>query len=314
MEQFLWTEKYRPKTIKDTILPDDLKKTFQKFVDQKNVPNLLLTGTSGVGKTTVAKAMLDELDCDYIVINGSLEGRNIDTVRTDILQFASSVSFKGTRKYVIIDEADYMNANTVQPSLRNFIEEFSSNCGFILTCNYKNRIIAPIHSRCSVVEFKISKKDKANLAVQFLKRVEDILAKENIGYEKSVLVELITKYFPDWRRVLNELQRHSASGKIDSTIFINLKEDSYKELVGFVKNKKYDDMRKWVADNSDSDPTMMYRYFYDTAHDYMKLEYIPLLVMTIARYQYQSAFVADQEINFMAFLSEIMTECREGFK
>ena len=314
MEQFLWTEKYRPKKIADTILPDDLKKTFQQFVDQRNVPNLLLTGTSGVGKTTVAKAMLDELDCDYIVINGSLEGRNIDTVRTDILSFASSVSFKGTRKYVIIDEADYMNANTVQPSLRNFIEEFSSNCGFILTCNYKNRIITPIHSRCSVVEFKIGKKDKASLAVQFLKRVEDILTKENVPYEKTILVEIITKHFPDWRRVLNELQRYSATGKIDAGILVNLKEDSYKELILFIKSQKYDLMRKWVAENSDAEPTSMYRYFYDTCYEYMKMEYIPLLVMTIAKYQYQSAFVADQEVNFMAFLTEIMLECKEGFK
>ena len=222
MEEFLFVEKYRPKKIEDCILPDELKTVFQQFVDQNNIPNLLLTGGPGVGKTTVARAMLEQIGCDYIVINGSLNG-NIDTLRGEISQFASSVSFKGGRKYVILDEADYLNPQSTQPSLRNFMEEFSHNCGFIFTCNFKNKIIAPLHSRCSVIEFKIAKKDKANLASQFMKRVFNILKAENIEYDKNVVAELITRYFPDWRRVLNELQRYSVTGKIDADIFTKIK-------------------------------------------------------------------------------------------
>ena len=224
----LWVERYRPQTIADTILPEDLKATFQQFVDQKSVPNLLLTGSAGVGKTTVARAMLEELECDYIIINGSLNG-NIDTLRTTIQNFASSVSFTGGRKYVIIDEADYLNANSTQPALRNFMEEYSKNCGFILTCNFKNRIIEPLHSRCSVIEFKINKNDMADLAKQFMKRVKNILEIENIEYDKEAVAAIIMKYFPDWRRVLNELQRYSATGRVDTGILSNLQQTSIRE-------------------------------------------------------------------------------------
>ena len=219
-EEFLWVEKYRPKTVEETILPAELKATFQQFVDQKNIPNLILSGTAGVGKTTIARAMLEQLECDYIVVNGSMNG-NIDTLRNEILSFASSVSLSGGRKYVILDEADYLNANSTQPALRNFMEEFSRNCGFILTCNFKNRIIEPLHSRCSVIDFKLSKSISTKLATQFFKRVEKILSGEGVDFDRAVVAELITKYFPDWRRVLNELQRYSATGKIDSGIFAN---------------------------------------------------------------------------------------------
>ena len=220
-EDFLWVEKYRPKTVEDTILPVDLKRTFQNFVDQGNIPNLILAGSAGVGKTTIARAMLEQLGCDYIVINGSMNG-NIDTLRNEILSFASSMSFSGGRKYVILDEADYLNANSTQPALRNFMEEFSKNCGFILTCNFRNRIIDPLHSRCSVIDFKIGKADMAKLAAQFFKRVITILDSENVKYEQQVVAEVINKHFPDWRRVLNELQRYSATGAIDTGLLTNL--------------------------------------------------------------------------------------------
>jgi DNA polymerase III delta prime subunit len=307
-EQFLWVEKYRPRTIEDCILPDHLKKVFQQFVDQKNIPNLLLTGSAGVGKTTVARAMLEQVGADYIIINGSLNG-NIDTLRNEIMQFASSVSFKGGRKYVILDEADYLNPQSTQPSLRNFMEEFSKNCGFILTCNYKNRIIPPLHSRCSVVEFKIAKKDKPTLASQFMKRVFGILQKENINFDKEVVVEIITRFFPDWRRVLNEIQRHSASGSIDSSIFGGISSDSYKDLVGALKNKNFTAMRKWVGEHSDTDTTSLFRNLYDNAAELLVPGSIPNLILTIADYQYKAAFVADQEINVVACMTEIMRDC-----
>ena len=235
---FLWTEKYRPKTVADTILPPDLRKVFQQFVDQKNVPNLLLTGSSGVGKTTVAKAMLEELGCDYIVINASMNG-NIDTLRYDIQNFASAMSLQGGRKYVILDEADYLNANSTQPALRNFMEEYSKNCGFILTCNFKNRIIEALHSRCSVIDFKISKKDSVKLAEQFYKRVDKILKAEKVEYEPAAVAEVIKKYYPDWRRVLNELQRYSALGKIDTGILTNMQEANISELIKQMKDKNF---------------------------------------------------------------------------
>lgn len=308
LEQFLFVEKYRPKTIEDTILPVELKKVFQQFVDQKNIPNLLLTGSAGVGKTTVARAMLEQLGCDYIVVNGSLNG-NIDTLRNEIMQFASSVSFKGGRKYVILDEADYLNAQSTQPSLRNFMEEFSSNCGFILTCNFKNRIIAPLHSRCSVIEFKIAKKDKPSLASQFMKRVFKILEKENIEYEKDVIGELISRYFPDWRRVLNELQRYAVGGKIDSSILARNSNEAYTVLFVCLKEKNFTAMRKWVGENSDTDSTSLFRNLYDNAIDIIKPESIPSLVLTLADYQYKAAFVADAEINIVACLAEIMRDC-----
>lgn len=306
-EEFLWVEKYRPKTIEDTILPAELKATFQQFVDQKNVPNLILSGTAGVGKTTVARAMLEQLGCDYIVINGSMNG-NIDTLRNDILNFASSVSLSGGRKYVILDEADYLNANSTQPALRNFMEEFSRNCGFILTCNFKNRIIEPLHSRCSVVDFKISKKDMAKLAGQFFKRVESILGAENVPYDKSAVAEIIQKFFPDWRRVLNELQRYSATGKIDSGILANLQQTSIRELIGLMSDKNFTEVRKWVKNNIDTDVNVLFNEFYTSASEMFTPRCIPALVVLIARYQYQNAFAANPEINFVAFLAEVMAE------
>ena len=306
-EQFLWVEKYRPKKIEDTILPAELKATFQQFVDQKNIPNLILSGSAGVGKTTVARAMLEELECDYIVINGSMNG-NIDTLRNEIKSFASSVSMTGGRKYVIIDEADYLNGNSTQPALRNFMEEYSKNCGFILTCNYKNRIIEPLHSRCSVVDFKITKKELPELAKQFMKRLCHILETENVTYEKPVLVELIKKHFPDWRRVINELQRYSATGAVDSGILVNMQEVSLKELVQFLKEKDFTNTRKWVAANMDGDISTLYRKIYDQASQYITKETIPLAVLLVGKYQYQHAFVADAEINMVCFLTELMME------
>jgi DNA polymerase III delta prime subunit len=304
---FLWVEKYRPKTIEETILPAELKATFQQFVDQKNIPNLILSGTAGVGKTTVARAMLEELECDYIVINGSMNG-NIDTLRNEILNFASAVSLQGGRKYVILDEADYLNANSTQPALRNFMEEFSRNCGFILTCNFKNRIIEPLHSRCSVIDFKIGKKDMAKLAVQFLKRVTSILTTENVTNDKAVVAEVINKHFPDWRRVLNELQRYSATGAIDSGILANIQEISLNELVTLLKEKNFTGIRKWVGENLDSDQNTIFRKLYDHCADFLVKSSVPALVLLLGRYQYQAAFSADAEINVMACLTEMMME------
>jgi DNA polymerase III delta prime subunit len=307
-EDFIWVEKYRPSTVEETILPSDLKSTFQKFVDNKNIPNLILSGDAGVGKTTIARAMLEELECDYIVINGSLNG-NIDTLRNEIMNFASSVSLMGGRKYVILDEADYLNANSTQPALRNFMEEFSRNCGFILTCNFLNRLIKPLQSRASVINFKIQKKDMAKLAGQFFDRVKTILEAENIEYEPSVVAEVITKHFPDWRRVLNELQRYSATGKIDSGILANLKEVSLKELIDFMKDKDFTKVRKWIGQNSDSDQNSIYRNFYDNAVQYFQPKSIPQLVLALGKYQYQAAFCADPEINLSACMVEVMCEC-----
>lgn len=308
LEEFLWTEKFRPKTIEDTILPVELKQTFQNFVAQGNIPNLLLTGSAGLGKTTVARAMLEELGCDYIIINGSMNG-NIDTLRNEIKNFASSVSLTGGRKYVILDEADYLNANSTQPALRNFMEEFSKNCGFILTCNFKNKIIEPLHSRCSVVDFKITKKETGSLASQFMKRMLFILDSENIEYDKAVVAEVIKKHYPDWRRVINEIQRYSSTGKIDSGILVNLKEETLTSLVGFLKAKDFTSMRKWVGENIDNDPTALYRMLYDTSNKYIEKKAIPQLVIILAKYQYQQAFVADPEINLVACLTEVMVDC-----
>lgn len=305
--EFLWVEKYRPSTVADTILPNDLKATFQQFVDQKNIPNLILSGGPGVGKTTIARAMLEQLGCDYIIINGSMNG-NIDTLRNEILNFASSVSLSGGRKYVILDEADYLNANSTQPALRNFMEEFSRNCGFILTCNFKNRIIEPLHSRCSVIDFKISKKDMAKLAGQFFKRVQDVLNKENIRYDPAVVAEVINKHFPDWRRVLNELQRYSATGNIDSGILSNMQEISIKELIDMLKDKNFTGVRKWVGENLDMDYNTIFRKLYDTCSEYLVKSDIPGLVLIISKYQYQAAFAADHEINLTACLAEMMIE------
>ena len=308
MEEFLWVQKYRPRTVADTILPKELKDTFQKFVDDKNIPNLLLAGRAGVGKTTVARAMLDEVGADYIVINGSMNG-NIDTLRVDIQNFASTVSFTGGRKYVILDEADYLNANSTQPALRNFMEEFSKNCGFILTCNFVNRIIEPLHSRCSVVNFNIRAEDRPKLAAQFFKRTMGILDAEHIEYEQKAVAELINSYFPDWRRVLNELQRYSATGKIDSGILRNKSSETIEELIGHLKNKKFTDVRKWVGENSDIDSATLYRSLYDILP--MKLNSTSSVadsIIILAEYEYKEAFVANPEINRMAALVTIMAE------
>ena len=305
-KDFLWVEKYRPRTIEDTILPDELKQTFQQFVDQDNIPNLLLSGGPGVGKTTIARAMCEQLDVDYIVINGSMNG-NIDTLRTEIKDFASTISFTGNRKYVILDEADYLNPQSTQPALRNFMEEYSKNCGFILTCNFKNRIIDPLHSRCSVVEFKINGKDKASMASQLFKRVKAILSDENVSYDQKTLAELITLYFPDFRRVINELQRYSATGSIDSGILAN-HSSNIQDLVDILKNKKFVDMRKWIADHKDMDSAQLYRQLYDNASQYVKPQSIPQLIVTLADYQYKAAFVADHEINNVACMTELMME------
>src|SRR6056300_640498 len=307
-EEFLWVQKYRPKTIADTILSSELKQTFQQFVNQENIPNLLLTGSAGIGKTTVAKALCEQLNADYIVINGSMNG-NIDTLRTEIMQFASSISFTGGRKYVILDEADYLNPNSTQPALRNFMEEFSKNCGFIFTCNYKNRIISPLHSRCSVVDFKIPGNEKPAIAAKFWERTMKILDMENVTYDKKVIAEVVNKYFPDWRRVLNELQRYSATGSIDSGILSKVKDISITSLIESMKTKKFSEVRKWVASNIDNESTAIFRKLYDNAHEHLEPSSIPQLVLTIADYQYKSAFVVDQEVNMVACLTELMVQC-----
>lgn len=305
--EVLWVEKYRPANINDTILPEKMKDTFRKFVTDGNVPNLLLTGGPGVGKTTIAKAMLKELGCDYIVKNGSLNV-NIDTLRYEISTFASSVSLQGGRKYVIFDEADYLNAASVQPALRNFIEEYSANCGFIFTCNFKNRIISPLRSRLSEVDFTIEQSERPKLAVQFFKRVNTILEQENVDFDKKVVAKVIEKHFPDFRRVLTELQSYAASGKIDEGIFVNIKQESIDELFSLLKAKNFTDMRKWVAKNSDQDMNEMFRRIYDAATDKIAFRSLPGFVVTLADYMYKSNFVADLEVNMVAFLTEVMIE------
>ena len=307
MQEFLWVEKYRPNRLADCILPDELKNTFQQFINQKNIPNLLLSGSAGVGKTTVAKAMLEELGADYIVVNGSLHG-NIDTLRTEIMNFATTVSFSEGRKYVILDEADYLNPQSTQPALRNFMEEYSKNCGFILTCNFKNRIIEPLQSRCSVIDFLFPKKLAPSLAGSFFTRVKTILDDEQVKYDEKVLAEIIQRHFPDWRRVLNELQRYSVSGIIDIGILSNSSQNAFKSLIALLKGKQFSDMRKWVAQNIDSDPTSIMRQLYDHSNDIVKQSSIPQLVLLIGDYQYKSAFVADQEVNLVAFLTQVMAD------
>ena len=306
MNDILWVEKYRPQNIKDCILPNELKSTFQQFVENEEIPNLLLTGTAGVGKTTVAKAMLEEIGCTYMMINGSEES-GIDTLRTKIKNFASTVSMDGKRKYVILDEADYLNPQSTQPALRGFIEEFSKNCGFILTCNFRNRIIEPLHSRCSTVEFRIPNEQKPKLAMNFMKRVQDILEKENVTHNEKVVADVIGKFFPDWRRCLNELQRYSVSGSIDAGILVNLSDTSIKELVSFVKDKDFKSCRQWVVHNMDNDPHRIYRRIYDSLSGNVPDSAIPHCVLILGDYSYKSAFVADQEINLLACLTEMMT-------
>ena len=305
MESFLWVEQYRPKDVETCILPKELKKTFSEFVKKGNVPNLTLSGGAGVGKTTIAKAMLDELDATYMMINGSEES-GIDVLRTKIKNFASTVSLHGGRKYLILDEADYLNPQSTQPALRGFIEEFHKNCGFILTCNYKNRLIDPLRSRCTVIDFTIPNSEKQELAAQFFDRTITILDEQQVDYDKRVVAEVINNHFPDWRRVLNELQRYSVSGNIDAGILVNISEINIKELMVAMKNKEFTNVRRWVVDNLDNDPVLIFRTIYDNLYDCMDGSSIPHAVVILGEYQYKSAFVADQEINMLACLTEIM--------
>jgi len=307
MNHLLWVEKYRPSKVEDCILPDAIKSTFLEYVARKEIPNLLLSGSAGVGKTTIAKALCEEVGCDYIVINGSDES-GIDVLRTKIKNYASSVSLSGGRKVVIIDEADYLNPNSTQPAMRGAIEEFSSNCSFIFTCNFKNRIIDPIHSRCSVIDFKINGSKQA-MAAQFFKRVEWILEQEGVTYSKDAVAAVITKHFPDNRRVLNELQRYAVSGNIDAGIVASVADVQLGPLVAALKDKDFASVRKWVTNNLDNDPVKIYRKLYDGLYEVLKANSVPQLVLHLSKYQYQSAFVADHEINMVACLTEIMVDC-----
>ena len=308
-EQYLWVERYRPQTIDECILPTSLKTTFRQFIDSGELPNFLFCGGAGVGKTTVAKALCNEVGAEYLFINGSEES-GIDVLRSKIKNFASSVSLTDAKKVVILDEADYLNPNSTQPALRAFIEEFSNNCRFIFTCNFKNRIIEPLHSRCSVVEFKIENSDKPKIMSQFFKRVTGILKTENIEFNQQVVVELVAKHFPDYRRILNELQRYSVSGKIDEGLLVNLSDESYTELVKNLKAKNFTEVRKWVGKNSDTESTELFRQLYEKAVDFIDQGSIPQLVLILAEYQYRAAFVADREINIMAALTEIMGQLK----
>ncbi len=310
MEHYLWVEKYRPQKIDDCILPESLKKTFKEFIASGELPNFIFSGTAGVGKTTVAKALCDEVGAEYLMINGSDEGRSIDTLRTIIKSFASTVSLTDAKKVVIIDEADYMNADSVQPALRAFIEEFAGNCRFIFTCNFKHRLLDALQSRCINVDFKIDNGEKPKIAAAFYKRIVDILSFEKVEFDSKVVAELVTKHFPDFRRTLNELQRYSVSGKIDSGILLNVSDESFKELVDLLKTKKYTDIRRWVGKNADMGTAHIFRNLYDKATEIMDPSSIPQLVVTLADYQYKSAFVADQEINMMAALTELMVNCK----
>tara|TARA_X000000950_G_scaffold207217_1_gene249202 strand:+ start:1157 stop:2095 length:939 start_codon:yes stop_codon:yes gene_type:complete len=310
MTEHLFVEKYRPQTIEDTILPSGIKKSFTEFVQNGEIPNLLLSGSAGVGKTTIAKALCNELGADFIVINGSDEGRLIDTLRTKIKNFASTVSLSGGSKVVILDEADYISADSVQPALRNFIEEFSSNCRFIFTCNYKNRIIPALHSRCTVIDFNITPDEKQRLASVFLSRLMMICDEENIQYDQKVLVELILKFFPDFRRCLNEVQRYGASGVIDAGLLATLSEEKLTPLLDMMKEKNWKGVRKWVGQNSDQDFNTLYRKLFNAMEKKLEPSSIPACVLLIADYQYKSAFAMDSEINFVACLTEIMSECK----
>ena len=309
MDTFLWVEKYRPKTVKDCILPKKLKDTFQEFVKDKHIPNLILSGSAGTGKTTIAKAMVEQIGSTWMMINGSEES-GIDVLRTKIKNFASTVSLEGGRKYIILDEADYLNPQSTQPALRGFMEEFHKNCGFILTCNYKNRLIGPLQSRCSNIDFTIRNGERVKLADKFYKRVLDILKDEKIQFNPPAVAELITAHFPDWRRVLNELQRYSASGQIDAGILINISNENIKELMSFVKNKEFTNVRKWIVNNLDNDSTRIFRTIYDSLYETIDHSTIPHAVVILGDYQYKSAFVADQEINLLACMTELMSQVK----
>jgi DNA polymerase III delta prime subunit len=302
-DQFLWVEKYRPRTIDACILPEDQKQTFKQLLSKGEIPNMLLAGGAGQGKTTVARALCEELGCDYIVINGSEES-GIDVLRTKIKSFASTISFNGKAKVVILDEADYLNPNSTQPALRGFIEEFAKNCRFIFTCNYKNRIIPPLHSRTTVIEFKIPSTYKPKVALEFLSQTKRILESEGIKFDEKALAKLISRHFPDYRRIINELQRYSVSGVIDEGILIHLDDVNIKELTIALKEKDFKKMRQWVVNNIDNDPKTIFRTLYDQLSKEVKT--VPQLILLIADYQYKAAFVADQEINLVACLTEIM--------
>jgi len=304
--EFLFVEKYRPQTVEDTILPKGLKSTFSEIVKGGELPNMLFAGTAGVGKTTVAKALCNELDLDHIIVNASEDG-NIDTLRNKIRQFASTVSLQGGYKVVILDEADYLNAQSTQPALRGFIEEFSNNCRFILTCNFKNKIIEPLHSRCSVYEFGIPKDEKPAIAAEIFKRVTNILGQEGIEYDRAAVAELVQKHFPDFRRMLNECQRYSLSGKIDAGILVNVSDENFKTLMGYMKDRNYKSVRAWVTNNSDLEATVLFRKIFDQATNFLLPQSVPNVVLIIGRYAYQDAFVADHELNTVACLTEIMT-------
>ena len=306
---FLWVEEYRPKTIDDCILPQSLKTLFTSFIQKGELTNLLFSGAPGIGKTTVAKAICEQMNCDWIMINGSEEG-GIDVLRNKIKNFASTVSLSGGKKVVILDEADYLNPQSTQPALRGFIEEFHKNCRFILTCNFKNRIIDPLHSRFSNIEFRVNPKDKPRLASKLFERAIFILKEQNVDYEEKVLAELIKKHFPDFRKLINELQRYSVSGSIDAGILVNVSDENLKTLVSHLKSKEFGDMRKWVVNNLDNDPVKIFRKIYDSMYDNLQPETIPHAVLIIADYQYKSAFVADQEINLVACLTELMSQVK----
>ena len=310
MKKFLWVEQYRPQKIDDCILPANIKKAFKGFVEKGEIPNLLLTGTAGVGKTTIAKAVCDEIGASYIVINGSDEGRFLDTVRNRVRQFATTVSLTSgaPHKVVIIDEADNTTPD-VQLSLRTAVEEFHNNCRFIFTCNFQNKIIEPLHSRCTVVDFRIQKEQQQQLQGQFFMRLKQILDENKVEYQDKVIVKLIQRYYPDWRRLINEAQRHAATGKIDTVILCDIADVNLSQLMNSLKNKEFSTVRKWVVDNIDNDPNIIMRKIYDAIYENIKPKYIPEVVLILAKYQYQIAFVADQEINLLACLTEVMMSC-----